>query len=484
VAGGQGVFLLTSFVLYAILARLLAPAPYGLFRVAMTVLIWVEITVNNGVPAALQKFLPDASLSDLAVRRAAARVQAMVGGSVFLAFFLAAPLLAGLLRDPELTGYLRLASLDMVGMSAYAYYRGVLNGKRAFRQLASAIAAYGLTKLLVSSLLVYAGWGVKGALLGNVASSLGGLAVAYLWSRRWPKAPVPTPSASVSPGGTGRIVDEREILAFVLPAVGFTLASNLLLQIDLMGVQRLVSDGVQVGYYSAAVVLADAPRLILLALSFTLLPSLSHAITASDLPQARSYLRQVIRLLALAILPIVAVVTATAGSLATFIFGAPYRPAGPFLRVLIVSYGAYSVYITLVTALLAENRPRRALAIPLALLPVAAVAIWLGVTWLGPIGAAWASLLSVGSAALIVAVYVARRYRPAVNLGSLARIALASAVVGGAAWLWSPSGLWLAIAYVLLGGLYLALLLALRELRLQDLTQVVTWLTRPKTGRR
>ena len=484
VAVGQGIFLLTSFVLYAILARLLEPAPYGLFRVAMTILIWVEITVNNGVPAALQKFLPDASLSEYAVRRAAARVQALVGGGVFLIFFLAAPLLAALLRDPELTGYLRLALLDMAGMSAYAYYRGFLNGKRAFRQLASAIAAYGLTKLLVSSLLVYAGWGVNGALLGNVASSLGGLAVAYLWSRRWPKAPVSTSAASAGPSGTGRKVDEREILAFVLPAVGFTLASNLLLQIDLLGVQRLVYDDVQVGYYSAAVILADAPRLILLAFSFTLLPSLSHAIAAGDLAQACSYLRQVIRLLALAILPMVAIVTATASSLAAFVFGETYRPAGPFLAVLIVSYGAYSVYITLVTTLLAENRPRRALAIPLALLPVAAVFIWLGITWLGPIGAAWASLLCVGSAALIVTVHVLRRYQPGVDPGSLARIALASAVVGGVAWLWSPSGLWLAIGYVLLGSLYLALLLALRELRFQDLTQIATLLTQPRLGRR
>lgn len=473
VAAGQGVFLLTSFALYAVLGRLLEPGPYGLFRVAMTVLIWVEITVNNGVPAALQKFLPDASLSEPAVRRAAARVQALVGGGVFLAFFLAAPLLATLLRDPELAGYLRLASLDMAGMSAYAYYRGFLNGKRAFRQLATAISAYGLTKLLVSSLLVYAGWGVNGALAGNVASSLGGLAVAYLWSRRWPRPPVPL-------GEAGRVIREREILAFVLPAVGFTLASNLLLQIDLLGVQRLVLDDTLVGHYSAAVVLADAPRLILLAFSFTLLPSMSRAITAGDRSLTRDYLRQVIRLLALAIVPIVALVAPTGGSLSAVIFGAPYRPAGPFLAVLIVSYGAYSVYITLVTTLLAENRPRRALAIPLALLPVAAAAIWLGVTWLGPIGAAWASLLCVGSAALIVVIYILRRYRPAIDLASLARIALASAIVGGLARLWSPSGLWLVIGYLLLGGLYLAILLALRELRLDDLTQVIAWLKRPK----
>ena len=207
---------------------------------------------------------------------------------------------------------------------------------------------------------------------------------------------------------------------------------------------------------------------------------MSRAITAGDRSLTRDYLRQVIRLLALAIVPIVALVAPTAGSLSAVIFGAPYRPAGPFLAVLIVSYGAYSVYITLVTTLLAENRPRRALAIPLALLPVAAAAIWLGVTWLGPIGAAWASLLCVGSAALIVVIYILRRYRPAIDLASLARIALASAIVGGLAWLWSPSGLWLVIGYLLLGGLYLAILLALRELRLDDLTQVIAWLKRPK----
>jgi stage V sporulation protein B len=478
VAVGQAAFLLSGFVLSAFLARWLAPSLFGVFRVAMTVLVWVEITVNNGVPAALQRYMPDASLSERSVRKATARCQTLISVAVFLAFFLAAPWLAALLGqgpDPNMSGYLRLAFVDVLGMGAYAYYRGVLNGRRAFRQLAATITAYALTKLLVSSLLVYAGFGVEGALLGNVASSLGGLVVArgltILWTRRQPRPPTVE---------AGQGLAERQVWAFVLPAIALTLASNLLLCLDLMGVQVLLSGTDQVGYYGAAVILADAPRLILLAFSFTLLPSLSHAIAADDQMQTRRYLRQVIRLLALAILPILALVTATAESVVTLLFSAAYRPAAPILTVLIFSYAAYSVYITLITALLAENRPGRALAIPVALLPFAAGAIWLAVTRSGTLGAAFASLLSVSTAAMVVIVYVFRRFKPTVDVVSLVRIAIASAAIWGVARLWAPSGLMLVAAYALLGGLYLAILLALGEIRIQDLALAATWVRPPK----
>jgi O-antigen/teichoic acid export membrane protein len=278
----------------------------------------------------------------------------------------------------------------------------------------------------------------------------------------------------------GKTVNEREILAFVLPVVLFTLASNVLLGLDLMGVKALVADPDQVGYYTAAVNLANAPRLVLLAFSFALLPALSHAIAARDQTQTRHYLQQVIRLLALVLLPLVALVTATAEPLVTFVFTADYLPAVPILTVLIFTYAAYTVYITLVAALLAENRPGRALAIPLALLPAAVLLVWLGVSWFGTQGAAFASLICVATAATVVNVYVFRRFRPAVNLRSLARIGLASALIWVVAWLWAPTGLLLVLGYALLGALYLALLLVLGEIKPQDLALAKVWLTRAR----
>jgi O-antigen/teichoic acid export membrane protein len=328
--------------------------------------------------------------------------------------------------------------------------------------------------------LVYLGFGVQGALVGNAISSLGGLAVGYLFARRWIRR------YSSEPVDTGleKEVNERGVMAFVLPAALFTLASNVLLGLDLMGVKALISDPDLVGYYSAAVKLAEAPRLVLLAFSFTLLPSLSHAIAAQDLNQTRHDLEQVIRLLALVLLPIVALVTATAGAAIELIFPAQYAPAAPILIVLIVTYSTYTVYITLVTALLAENRPGRALAIPLGLLPLAVCAVWFGISRFGVLGAAFASLLSVSLAAATVVVYVFWRFgpRPGLLARSLLRIGLASAAVWGIARLWAPSGLMLIPAYGALGALCLALLLALGEIRRRDLVEVFALL--PQLNRR
>lgn len=496
VALGQGAFVLVGYVLHILLSRWLTPATFGLFNVTMAVLGWTEIMVNNGVPVALQRFLPDRGLGESSILRAAARCQALVAVSVFVFMFLAAPGLALLLRDPALSGYLRLALVDVLAMAAYAYYRGALNGWRAFRQLSVTIGAYSVAKLVAISALVLLGLGIQGALIGNVISSLGGLAAGYLWTRRRrrlaapancvgpdnpaesPRAagtsPAPGPAAEALPSALPLSVSARSIMAFVLPAALFTLASNVLLGMDLMGVKALVNDADQVGYYSAAAKLAEAPRLVLLAFSFTLLPSLSHAIAAADLDRTRHYLQQAIRLLGLVLLPILALVSATAEAVILLTFPPSYRSAGPILGVLIFSYAAYTVYITLVTALLAENRPGRALAIPLALLPVAAAAVWSGVTYLGLPGAALASLLVTVIAAVIVIIYVGARFRPAIGplLRSLARVALASALIWGLAWLWSPTGLVLIPAYLLLGGLYLVLLFLLGEIHRQDLVEL------------
>jgi O-antigen/teichoic acid export membrane protein len=480
----QGTFIFLGYLMHTLLARWLTPSLYGLFGVAMVVLGWAEITVNDGVALALQRFLPDLSLSEQAVRRAAGRSQVLISVTVFLVLFLSAPWLAALLRDPHLTGYFRLAFVDILAMGAYAYYRGVLNGWRAFRELAMAIVAYSCTKVTAICLLVYLGFGVQGALVGNILSSLGGLAAGYFWTRGG--GAQARPLAGQAHGGGAEqprvAMGERRILAFVLPTVLLTLASNVLLNVDLMGVKALLGDADQVGYYTAAVNLANAPRLALLAFSFALLPSLSHAIASRDQDQARHYLSQTLRLLALVLFPILALVISTSEPLVVFIFSAPYRPAAPILSILILTYAAYTLYSTLVTALLAENRPGRALAIPVTLLPVALLSVWLGVTWLGLQGAAFASLLSVTLAAAVVAWYVFRRFRPPVQLLSLGRIALAAVVIGVVGRLWSPAGFFLVPGYALLGGLYLLLLLGMGEVHRQDLALVGTWLWWHKGG--
>ena len=56
VALGQATFVLSGFALHLVLTRWLTQAMFGVFNVVMTVLVWLEITVNNGVPVALQRY--------------------------------------------------------------------------------------------------------------------------------------------------------------------------------------------------------------------------------------------------------------------------------------------------------------------------------------------------------------------------------------------------------------------------------------------
>lgn len=468
---GQVTFITTGYALHAFLARWLTPAQYGIFGVAMTLLTWAEITVNNGIPVALQKLLPealarrddpDAGHTIPALKRGAWRWQLALAAGVFAALFFGSPLIAWLLRDPGMTFFLRLAFVDLLTMGVYAFYRGLVNGYRDFMGLGLSIAFYSLTKLVSSVLLVMAGFGVSGALVGNVISSLGGLAGMSWFARRWERRQArPTPAGGAEDAGS-------RVMRFALPVLLFTLVSNLLVNMDLWGVKALLADDAQAGYYAAALNLANAPRFVLLAFSFTLLPALSGAIADQSWELARTYLRQVMRYLGLLLVPGVMMVIGTAGPLIRLIYSPKFAPSAPILAVLIVSASLYSMYVTLVSALLADDRPGLALAIPLALAPVEVGALVLVTPRWGPVAAAGVSAVTVLGALVLVLVYIFRRFAPRPDVASLARAIVAAGGMFLVTRLYVPSGILLFPYFGLLLIIYLTLLIGLGELREED----------------
>jgi len=469
---GQVAFIVTGYALHAFLARWLTLAQYGIFGVAMTLLTWAEITVNNGIPVALQKLLPEA-LADRtapdhgstvpAIKRAAWLWQLAFLIGIFATLFLLAPLLARALHDPRMTFYLRLAFVDLLAMGVYAFYRGMVNGYRDFVGLGLSIAFYSLTKLACSVALVIAGFGVGGALVGNVLSSVGGLIAMFWFTRRWERM------HRLLPQSAGPNDASATVIRFAVPVLLFTLVSNLLVNMDLWSVKALVADDAQVGYYAAALNLANAPRFVLLAFSFTLLPSLSGAIADHSWDLARTYLRQTMRYLGLILVPGVALVIGTAEPLVRLVYSAKFAPSAPILAVLIVGASLYSMYVTLVTALLADDRPGLALAIPLSLAPVEVGAlVWLIPRW-GALAAASVSAITVLVALTLVLAHIFRRFAPKPDLASLGRATVAAGCMFLVTRLYLPTGWLLLPYYILLLIVYLVLLLVLGELRSEDI---------------
>ncbi len=462
----QAFFVLSLYVLHATLARAFTPAEYGLFSVVMTILTWVEITVNTGIPSALQKFLAEDTRMASAMEGWALKLQGLNAGLIFLIFLTLAPLIAALLQDKRLGFYLRLAALDIPVLAFYALFRGILNGFQAFGRQAITVVAYSLARVGGILLLVLLGFALGGALVGNALASLVALVLAFFLSRRL-KGSMSLESVS-GLSAVGRGVSEGHLFRFALPVILFTLSSNLLINIDLYSVKALIADEATVGFYAAAVNLANAPRFVLLAFSFVLLPSLSESIAMQDWEGVRERLGQVGRLLILFLLPGSLIVAATSEELVTLVYSATYSPAAPTLNILIFSAAFYSIYIVLVTAMLAENRPLLAFGLGISLLPLALLANWRLIPLLGVMGAALASALTTFFGLSLAAIYVIWRFGVVLSGKSLLKIAIASLVVYLLADRYSVSGLMVFLYYALLFLVYFLILYLLREIGAED----------------
>ena len=471
VLAGQASFVLAGYALHFFMSRSLDAATFGSYAVILSLLVWTESILETGVPWAVRKLLPADPRSAPSILRAGLRWQMIVATVLYVAATLAVPWLTGALRGPDLAFYLRVALVDILFMALYTFHRAVLNALRLFAAQGTSMAAYALSKLASSVLLVQAGFSLGGALIGNVLGSLLGWVATYALVRR--VAPPGLRALGGPAGQAPRDYGGREILAFAGPTVWFTLASTFLTSIGLVSVKAWVADGAQVGYYAAAAYMANAPTLLLVAFSWTLFPHLSASIAAGDQAATRAYIRSAVRYLAMALVPGTLLVLGTAAHLIPLVYPGSYSAGAPLLNLLIISTGFYSLYIVFANAILAEGKVLLAMGISGALAPVSLAGSWYLTARMGAPGAAWTAILTTGLAALATGGYVVRRFSVRLDAASLLRVSVASAGLFALTRVYVPRGAWMIPYGLALGVAYLAVLFLLGEVRTEDLRGIL-----------
>ena len=96
------VLLFTGYVLNVLLARYLGPKSYGIYGLVMSVLLWIEIVVINGLPYAVQKFISSDESRSGAILWTAGQMQFVVSVILFGISFALAPLIASFFKDTRL----------------------------------------------------------------------------------------------------------------------------------------------------------------------------------------------------------------------------------------------------------------------------------------------------------------------------------------------------------------------------------------------
>src|SRR5262249_47418176 len=102
-------FMVTGYAIHFVLARLMSVENYGLYQVVIGVVSIINAVITIGTSQTVSKYVSQDEAAAGGVKRAALRLQVVVGGGASLGFCLLAPAVAAYMKDAQLTAYLRLA---------------------------------------------------------------------------------------------------------------------------------------------------------------------------------------------------------------------------------------------------------------------------------------------------------------------------------------------------------------------------------------
>jgi O-antigen/teichoic acid export membrane protein len=460
--GGQASFLLSSFVINFGLARLLGPVDYGTFGLVMSVLVVVELFVITGLPEVLQKYGGETPELMHLLRRKTFLWQLVYSGAVFACFWALTPLIVRSFNDEKLALLLRVASFDIIFYGLYKYYQGMQNGLHRFDRHALLGITYASSKVILILGLVLAGYSLLGAIVGNALASVAGLSVGIAVTRL--------------PAKPGKL-DEIPYLRFVVPNILYFVGLYLFFCIDLWFVKHFASD-IEVGYYVSAGALSKVPYVLSIALSASLLPSLSRATKLRDEELVRKAVGESLRYLVIFLLLISVVVVSSSTSIVVLLFGSAYGPAAPALSILIAGISLITLFAVFNTVLMARNRMTTCFAMTFGLLFVDAAANMMLVPKLGIEGAAWATALT-GLVGCVSAGYIVFREINMLLPGySWLRIPSTALLVLGLSFFLPRLDSLVIIKCAMLSVLYFSLLTLFGELKSADFSRLRAALTK------
>ena len=307
-----------SFLLGLVLARLLTPADFGVFAVALAAMAFAMVVNDSGIIAACVQWR--GKLEEMAPT--AALVALLSSLFVYVVLWLTAPAIATLSGVPEATPLVRLLTLVIIVDGITAVRAAALLRRFEQDQLTKANIIGMLANVAVALPLAFAGAGVYSMVSGQLAASV----VTGVLVFKFANLPI-------------RLGFDREVTKKLL-TFGLPLAVSLGIEAVLMNADFVIVGHVlgvvALGYYLLAFNVSSwVPSLVGTAVRYVSIPSFSR-LAERDAESLAIGVRRSVPVLVAAILP-AAVVLATLGpQLVDFLYGDKWGPAAVALRYLAV----------------------------------------------------------------------------------------------------------------------------------------------------
>ena len=445
--------LLSGYALNVWLARHFTPIEYGTYGLVMSILLWIEIIVINGIPYALQKFVSSDEENGYSILRTSVRLQLIIAVALFLISVGMASIIASLLKDQQLTSSLRIAFGDILFFGFYHLLVSFQNGFKRFDRQAILIVVYAIGKLAFVILFVSISNSIDYAFMANIAASILGLVTGCFLLKR---------------GVEYHSYDQKELVRFSVPSLLYFLMLMLLFYIDLWAVKRYLNDSVS-GYYYSASVIAKIPYYLFLGLSTSLLPILSDQLSKQLIVDAKKSIQQALRFFLILAVPIGFLVSLYSKELIVLLFSSEYEPAGLILSILIWGMTFLAMLFMLTTIINADNRPTVSFILAFGAVVLDVILNVVLVPQFGAIGAALATSIATGASVIAASIYVYLKFRVLLNKFMFFKIGGSMLVVYFFSRCFAISGIGVLLILIFNFIVYLVLLLLLKEIEIKDI---------------
>jgi len=456
----QVIFLGSGYIIHVGLAKTISPIEYGRFGVILSILMITQIFLNMGIPETVSKFISEGR-DTKKVKKKALQIQLLFSLILFLIMFLLAPAIAGLLKDQKLVDFIRFASFIIPIRAVFSTLYGVINGLRHFKNSAVVSIIYDVIRVIFVFIFIYLGFGVLGAIGGYIFGAVVSLFFAFIFSRE---------------NKLGKTISSKEIITFSIPMIGFAASYITVINLDIFFVKAIIVNQNMAGYYTAIKALTSIVFGIAIALSFTLLPSISKSFSKKEISQTKSYINESIRYLLMILLPIVVIISLTSSKLINLLFPSEYVVAAFTLSIHMFGIILISFFVVLGSIINGIGKPKISFSIGIFLLVLNVLLNYFMIKSYGIVGGAYTTLLVGLLGTLLFSIIVFNQFHSLIDFKSFLKIICAGFIVlifiKFIEIFYNVEGIIIIPFYLLLLVIYILTLFLLREINKKDIKMI------------
>jgi O-antigen/teichoic acid export membrane protein len=420
-----------------ILTRLLSPAEYGLYAIAMIPSLMINLARDWGVNSAMTKYIAgfrvshkDEEIRDVIVAGLIFEVGTGLALS-FLSLLLASFIASTIFHRPECASYISIISATIISGSILVASQSGFVGSERMGLNSFTIICQSIVKTLTGPVLVILGYGVLGAVLGYtgsfIAAGIIGLATLYVAVFR------PLRKSKTHRSNLSKTL--KMMLNFGVPLSMSTILGGILIQFYGFMMASFLSD-TMIGNYQAAVNFSVILTFFTIPISTVLFPAFAKLDPQSESELVRTVFTSSVKYTAVLLVPATVAVMALSSPMISTLFGEKYVYAPLFLTVYVIS-NLFTVLGSLSASSLLSGLGETKMLMKLSILTLV-IGLPLGfllIPTIGIIGLIIANILAGLPSMFWALHWIWKHYEAKADFRSSAKILAASAIAGVVAYL-------------------------------------------------